>query len=294
MTFKNWLFSVHPEGDAYSGQWKFPHIFTLCLCIALVVAIALIFRKKKRTTRELVVKILAILILIFEIARRIINFSKGSAVDLKSALYMLLPRPWCAISCWLTIAAATFNKKTLWNFATMNSLLCSLIFFAYPSVGFNHKTILFENLYSIATHALLFVTSLSALVLRLGDFRYKRETFVRGAMKEGIMLVCVFAYALVEIYVLKIEPDPLCFMANNDVQKVLGMGYGGYLAVYAIFLCVWFNAFYLIPMLWNKYVKKGRTVAEEVGEEEETANTVKSGRYLKTKGEPVQTNKRKR
>lgn len=286
MTFREWIFSIHPEGDGYSGQWKFPHIFTLCLCIALIVAIALIFRKKSKNTREGVLKTLAVLILIFEISRRVINFAKGSATDFNSTMYLLLPRPWCAISCWLLIVSAVFNKKTLWNFSAINALLCAIIFFAYPSAGFNDKHILFENLYSISTHALLLISSISILTLKIGDFRYKRETFKQGILKEIILLACVFAYAFIEIYLLNIATDPLYFMPNNEVQEILGMGYPVYVIVYVLFLCVWVNAFYLIPLLWKKYVKKG------VVEEPQT-QTVKSGRYLKTKGE-TQTKKRKR
>ncbi|MBE5740778.1 MAG: hypothetical protein E7349_08050 [Clostridiales bacterium] len=257
MTFREWIFSIHPEGDGYNGQWKFPHILTLCLCIALILTLTFLFRKKKQGTRELVVKILAIAILFFEITRRIINFAKGNAVDFNSTLYLLLPRPWCAISCWLVIIAATFNKKFLWNFASINALLCAVIFFAYPSAGFNDKHILFENLYSISTHALLLVSSVCILTLNIGDFRYKRETFQSGIMKELIMLVIVFAYGVFEL-LLDLSTDPLYFMPieGNEVKEILGLGSVAYVIVYTIFLCVWINAFYLIPMLWKKFVKK--------------------------------------
>ena len=262
MTFRDWIFSIHPANDDYSGQWKFPHIFTLCLCIAIIFALTFLFRKKEERSRQTVVRILAACILFFELARRIINLINGDAVDLHTTLYLLLPRPWCAISCWLLIIAAACNKKTFWNFGAINALLCSVIFFAYPSAGFNHKHILFENLYSIATHALLLITSICILTLNVGDFRYKRETFKDGFLKEIIMLVVVFAYGVVEL-LLDLSTDPLYFMPieGNEVKTILGLGSVEYVIVYTLFLCVWINAFYVIPILWNKYIRKDKKQA---------------------------------
>lgn len=259
MTFKDWIFSNHPEEDDFSGQWQFPHIFTLCLCIGLIFAIAFFFQKKNEKTRVTVLRVIVGAILFFEIARRVINLIKGDAVDLHSTLYLLLPRPWCAISCWLLIISATVNKKTFWNFSAINALLCSIIFFAYPSAGFTHKHFLFENIYSISTHALLLISSVSILTLKLGDFRYKRETFNAGFLKEIIMLVIVFAYGVFEI-LMELSTDPLYFMPidGNEVKDILGLGSVPYVILYALFLCVWINAFYVIPMLWKKYVKKNK------------------------------------
>ena len=257
MTFKDWIFSIHPEGDSYSGQWKFPHIFTLCLCIGIILTLIFLFKNKSQNTRNNVVRILALCILFFELARRIINIAKGEIVDFHSFLYVLLPRPWCAISCWLLIIAGAFNKKMLWNFAAINALLCSVIYFAYPSAGFNDRHILFENLYSIATHALLLISSVSILALKVGDFRYKRENFRNGFLKELILFAVVFVYGVVEL-MLDLSTDPLYFMPvdGNEVKEILGLGSVSYVILYSIFLCVWVNAFYVIPMLWKKFTKK--------------------------------------
>ena len=72
---------------------------------------------------------------------------------------MLLPRPGCAISVWLVMLAPIINKKGFYNFASIISILCAVIFFAYPGAGFLHKYILFEDLYSIITHSLFFIGS---------------------------------------------------------------------------------------------------------------------------------------
>jgi hypothetical protein len=181
----------------------------------------------------------------------------GNAVDWHSALYLVLPRPWCAISCWLLIVSAACNKKTFWNFSAINALLCSIVFFAYPMVGFNHKHLLFENIYSIATHALLLISSVCILTLHIGDFRYKRERFQDGFLKELILLAIIFIYTRAEI-ALDLSADPLYFLpvAGNEAKAMLGLSSVVYVTLYTSFLCVWINAFYLIPLLYQKCHKK--------------------------------------
>ncbi|MBO7214756.1 MAG: YwaF family protein [Clostridia bacterium] len=268
MTFRDWIFSLHPENDGYNGQWQLPHILTLLISIAFIIGLTFAFRNKSRSARTTVLRVLAGCILFFEIARRIINYKKGVMFDLNSTLTHLLPRPWCAISCWILIFTSIFNKKTLWNFSAINALLCAIIFFAYPSTGFNHKHLLFENIYSIVTHALLIVSAVLILTYKLGDFRYKRETFAQGFLKEIIMFVAVFVYGILELpSILDLSFDPLFFVPThpgytNDVQEILGLSGALYLTLYFTFLIIWINAFYLIPILRKKLSKSNASNCE--------------------------------
>lgn len=239
MTFKDWIYSSYPN-PAINGQWGLLHILTLVLCVVLIVAIALIFRNKSEETKKIVLWVLVGFILLFELSRRIINFSRGDDLNLNTFLYRLLPRPWCAIACWTLIVSAIVNKKWLYNFASYSALLCALIFFAYPGVGFNNEYILFENLYSIATHSLLLITSISLITLRFTKFEYKT------IWKDLLCLLVVLIYTFIEIYVLKIESDPMYFMPNNDVQEILGLNYGLFLVIYIVFMAIYINLFYLI------------------------------------------------
>ncbi len=197
--------------------------------------------------------VLSGLILTFELTRRIVAICKGNLVDLNSIMYHLLPRPWCAISCWSIIIAVIFRKQYLYNVSCYCSLICSIIFFAYPGVGFNNKYILFENLYSICTHSLLLITSITLITLKFTKFDYKQ------IWKDLICLAIIFVYAFLEIYLLKIATDPLYFMPGNDIQDIVGLSYGVFLPIYIIFLIVYINIFYFINDFKRvKSIFKGR------------------------------------
>lgn len=247
MSFKDWLFSSY-ENPSINGQWGWLHILTLVICIGIIVAISLLMRGKSTKTKKIVLYVIAGLILFFELARRIINFSKNTDWSANNICYILMPRPWCAISCWVLMASVILNKTFFYNFASTTSLICTLIFFAYPGVGFNNQYILFENLYSIVTHSLILIMSILLITLKFTKFEYKT------IWKEAICFAVLLLYVFFEIYVLKIEADPMYFMPGNDVMDILSLSYGAFLPLYILFMFIYFNIFYLIDD--RKSVKK--------------------------------------
>lgn len=239
MTFKEFLLSDY-DNPRIKGQWGPLHILTLINSILIILVIAFLFRKKSDKARKIVLWVLASIILSLEILRRIFNFVDLSDTSLNSILYNLLPRPWCAISCWILIFTPIVNKKWFYNLASFSSLVCAIIFFAYPEAGFNNRYLEFENIYSIGTHTMILITSISLITLKFTDFKYE------NMWREMIGFACIFIYAFIEIYILKIADDPLYFMPNNDVQDILGLGYMMYLFVYIMFFTIYINLFYLI------------------------------------------------
>ncbi len=254
MTFLDWLFSNRPEGLVLKSEpWGFLHIVVLFLSILMIILLTILLRKKSEKVKYIAIFIIAMLLLFFELARRIINISKGNVFDFHSALVTLLPRPWCAISCWMIIVSAFVKKKFLYNFASITALLNAIIFFAYPDAGFKNH-IAFEEVYSIATHVLLLSGSILMITLGHTDFRYNRGK--EKAWLELITLVSVFGYAFLEI-IFNIESDPLYFMPGNGVIDVISLPYPLYLVVYIIFIFgIWPNAFYLFGLLVNKLKTK--------------------------------------
>ncbi len=246
MSFKDWLFSSY-DNPSINGQWGIGEIITVILCIAIIVTATLLLRKRSDKSKYIYILIVVMLLLSFEIARRVINLCKTTDFSFNHILYILLPRPWCAISSFCIIASVFVKKKSFYAFACIEGLICALIFFAWPSVGFNNKYILFENLYSIATHSLILVSSISFITLGFAKFDYKKF------WKSMIMLVCVIAYAFIEIYLLKIEHDPLYFMPDNDIMQIVGLNsYAVFLIIYIAFIAFYFNLFYFIPYISTK------------------------------------------
>ena len=243
MTFKEWLLSSYPNPHIDS-QWGILHIAVLIMSICAIISIALLFRSKSEKTRKIVIYVLTCTVLFFEMTRRILNIIKNPGMNLGDMLYTLLPRPWCAISCWALMIAVWSNKQYLYNTASFTALLCAIIYFAYPGAGFNSEFMLFENVYSIATHALLLVTSITFITLKFTKFEYKTM------WKDLIVLGTIFLYAFYEIWILGISDDPLYFMPNNDVQDILGLDYVPFLIIYIVFMAVYVNLFYLIKTLY--------------------------------------------
>lgn len=240
MSFLDWLYSSYPNPHI-DGEWGLLHIIVLALSIAFIVCSSILLKNKSDKTKRIVLGVLAGIILLFEVTRRVVNLIKTTDYSMNNLLGILLPRPGCAISCWLVMLAIIINKKYFYNFASIISILSGMIFFAYPGVGFNNEFILFENLYSIVTHTLFFVMAICFISYGFTDFKYKES------WKEGICFGILFIYVLLEIFVLKIESDPFYFMPNNDVQEIVGnMSYSLYLPLYIVFIAMFTNLFYLI------------------------------------------------
>lgn len=247
MSFYVWLFSMAEkpliDNPVINGRWGLFHILTLVFCILTIIGLALIFKfsKNKKKVGRIIIITLASLILFFEVMMRFVRFyNYFNELTFRQAMWILLPRPWCAISCWVLMISVLVNKKFFYNYASLSALLCSIMFFACPGVGFNNQIILFENLYSIVTHALLLIMSISLMTLKFADFRYK------GIWKEAICFGVTVLYSLLMVYI-KFEADPMYFMPNGDIQVgILGISYGLYLVIYIAFILLFINSFYLI------------------------------------------------
>ena len=139
----------------------------------------------------------------------------------------------------------------MYNAASIMALLCAIIFFAYPGAGFNNELIEFENLYSIATHSLLLVVSITMMTLKFTEFKYK------NIWKDLICFVVIFAYAIFETYVLKIATNPLYFLpaADNEIQEIIGVSNTLYVVIYFAFLAFFINMFYLVSHIKSRRKK---------------------------------------
>ena len=238
MSFSEWLLSSYPNPHV-NGEWGLLHIITLILCVLFIVISSLLLKNKSQKAKRITIWVLVGILIFFELSRRIINLYKTEDYSFINILKILLPRPGCAISCWLVIIATIVNKKFLYNFASIISILCGFIFFCYPGAGFNNEYILYENLYSIVTHSVFFSTAICFITYGFTDFKYS------SIYKELICLAIIAIYVYIEI-TFKIEGDPFYFMPGNEVQEIVGFTYELFLPLYALFNIIYFNAYYLI------------------------------------------------
>ncbi len=247
MTFSEWLFGGI-DNPFKAGQWGPLHIGVMLACVALIMGFYYIvkYAKNRERAKKIILFSLVSAIAFFEIMIRFVHCVKLYVLHLPemqgvTLLWIILPKPWCAVACWSLIASAFIKKPFFYNFASLSALLCSVIFFIYPGVGFNNEHLLFENWYSILTHALLLTTSITMMTLKYTEFKY------REFWKVALGIVLVMVYALIEIYVLKIQTDPMYFMPGGDIQAdILRLDYGVYLAGYISVILIYINVPYLI------------------------------------------------
>ena len=92
--------------DMFNG-WYF---FWLLLLGGLTVGLYFLLRKRSEKAKYIAIFIIAMGILLFEIVRRIVNFTREGFDwnDWNSIAYTLIPRPWCAISCWMMMVSVFF------------------------------------------------------------------------------------------------------------------------------------------------------------------------------------------
>ena len=247
MTFSEWLFGGI-ENPFKAGQWGPLHISVMLSCVALILLFNFIVKRAQDPERakNRIVYTLVGAIAFFEITIRFVYTVKlywlhQPEMEGLTALWIILPKPWCAVSCWALMASVFVKKTFFYNFSSLSALLCSLVFFVYPGVGFNNVHLIFTNWYSILTHALLLTTSITLITLRFTAFKYKE------LWKVALCFALVFVYALIEIFVLKVEADPMYFMPNGDIQAdILRIDYGLYLFAYIALIVIYINTAHML------------------------------------------------
>lgn len=242
MTFSQWLFGGI-DNPFKAGQWGVLHISVMLICIALILTFQFLAKRSHdgEKTKRIILCTLICCSAFFEVMLRFMYFMKVYYFGMPetmglTALDILPPKPWCQISTWLLISSVFVNKTYFYNLASLSALLSAVVFFIYPGVGFNNEYLIFENWYSICTHALLLTTSITLIGFKYADFRYKH------LWKEAAGFGLTFVYGLLQVFVLKIHADPMYFMPDGDIQAgILRMDYGVYIVAYIVLLVIYIN-----------------------------------------------------
>lgn len=215
----------------------------MLICVALILAFRFLAKRSRdgEKTKRIIVCALICCSAFFEIMLRFMYFMRVYYFRMPgseglSALDILPPKPWCQISTWLLMSSVFVKKPFFYNLASLSALLSAVVFFIYPGVGFNNEYLIFENWYSICSHALLLTTSITLIGFRYADFRYKH------LWKEVVGFGLTFVYGLLQIFVLKIHSDPMYFMPGGDIQAgILRIDYGLYIVAYIALLIIYIN-----------------------------------------------------
>ena len=136
MSLKEWFFETGEFSNPYyAGQWKTLHIITLIVSIMLIVLFYHLvkYAKDKEKTKDIIIKSLVYTILFFEVAIRVVYFIRRyyfNVLDMQGldAVWILLPKPWCAVSCFVLILSIFIKKKFFYNYAALSALLTSFIY----------------------------------------------------------------------------------------------------------------------------------------------------------------------
>lgn len=247
MTFSQWIFGGI-DNPFKAGQWGPLHICVMLLCAAMILLFHFASKSSQNPekTRRIIICTLVSISAFFEIMLRFTRsmndfYFNHTEIQVASVLGIALPRPWCQISTWLLMSSVFVKKPFYYNLASLSALLSAIVFFIYPGVGFNNEYLLFENWYSICTHALLLTTSITMICFKYADFRYKH--FWKMMIGFGL----TFVYGLLQIFVLKIHADPMYFMPGGDIQAgILRMDYGLYLFAYIAVFLIYINVAHML------------------------------------------------
>ena len=116
MTFTQWLFGGI-DNPFKAGQWRPLHIGTLLTCAALIIGFTFLVKhsKDQEKTKKIIVFSLAGAIAFFEVMIRFVHCMKlyyfhQPEMNGITLLWIILPKPWCAIACW-SLMASIFVKK---------------------------------------------------------------------------------------------------------------------------------------------------------------------------------------
>ena len=115
-----WFFEQNIDNPVEYHQWGLFHILTLVVCVLLIVGFYLIvkFAKNKEKTRNIILYSLIGLLILLEILIRVqyfvrLYYYKDPSVSHMDPFWIIMPKPWCDVACWILIASPFVNKKYL-------------------------------------------------------------------------------------------------------------------------------------------------------------------------------------
>ena len=88
MSFLDWLYSSYPNPHV-DGEWGPLHISVLVLAIAFIVCSSILLKNKSEKTKRIVLFVMAAIILLFGIIRRVVGLIKTTDYSTNKILKIL-------------------------------------------------------------------------------------------------------------------------------------------------------------------------------------------------------------
>jgi len=250
MTFKDWWTNENnPKLPQSEYLYNTRHIIVLVSVLLACIVLTCIFYKRSEKTKNILFKVIASILLFFEILSRVVDLIIAETYTWQSVLETLLPLHLCSVMVWVVIVALFTKNQMLINFGVIGGLLATLAFLLYPAVGLNRTYVSFTCFYSIFSHSLGFVTAILLMTLKRVRFEFK-------TMWQTILcFVVMFSWGALANWVIFPGSDYM-YMRNDPLELKLNFPYQ---ILYVAILLVYIFLFYLVYEIIVRLKRKKNT-----------------------------------
>ena len=247
MTFHDWWTNENnptlPRSEYLFGT---RHIIIILVAVLLAITLSVIFYKKSERAKWILLRIIASILLFFEILSRVVNLIIANSYTVESVCKIILPMHICSVAVWVLIIAVFSKNKLLLNFASIVGLIATISFLTFPAAGINRTYISFTCLYSIVSHMLGFVASILLLTLKLTSYEFK------DFWKTFLCFVLMFAWGVLLDFVIFPGSDYM-YLRNDPLELNLGFPYQ---ILYAVLLTIYILLVYWLSAIIKKFKSK--------------------------------------
>lgn len=241
-------FFIGPTEKITGFLYQPRHLITLGCVIALTLLIVLLFRKKSQKTKRTLLWSLTSILIMFEIASRVVHFIKGGDFFHPT----VIPMHFCSIMVWMIIIAVIVNNKHMYTLSAMGGLIATVAFLLYPAVGFNVAIWKFQAYYSILSHSIGFIISVFLIAGGFAKF-YLKDIWV-----AGLFLIANFAYSFLLNFWLYPSENFLYYGEN-----LFPTPFWAWIIIYTLMVLFYFSSFFIIAEMRRK--RKRRKEASKLG-----------------------------
>ncbi len=245
MSFSDWWTnSNNPKLSKSEYMWSFKHILMIAIAISITVLLSIIFYKKSEKAKNILLKVLASILLFFEILSRIVNLIILDVYSFQNIFKIIMPLHICSVAVWVLIIGIFTKKQILLNFTSIVAILATVAFLLQPAVGINRVYLSFTCLYSVTSHILGFVVSVLLITLKFAKFEFKK------IYQIFLCFTVMFLWGvIVDFVILPGNTENYMYLMSDPLELNLSFPYH---LLYIVILSAYISIYYLVYYLVNK------------------------------------------